>query len=311
MSKYAHNVVRDEDQNTPWFKILHWMDSNQDVLDVGCSSGYFGEHIIKQRESRVWGLEFNPEDAKKAEERGYQAVYTGDLDHFDWSSLGTLRFDSIIFADVLEHVKDPLDVLKHVKAFLKPGGHIFASIPNIAHISVRVELMEGNFDYEDLGILDNTHLRFFTPKTVIELFNKAGLEVVFRDATTSDVSDGQIKSHLAKLGLKPEAAFDTLLHSTEARTFQHVVGARISKNKQVAVPRVKLTSKLHDDWPEISKKMEEDGQQIKAFWQEIELLRARNADLEQQLRYIREHPVRWAGSNVARRVTKRVKPKHQ
>ena len=77
--------------------------------------------------------------------------------------------------DVLEHLKDPWAILGNIKENLKPDGYVVASIPNIAHGAIRLALLEGRFDYTSLGILDDTHLRFFTRESIFELFRKSWL----------------------------------------------------------------------------------------------------------------------------------------
>lgn len=307
MSKYAHNVVSKDEQNTPWFKILNWIGDKPKVLDVGCSSGYFGEKLIEARQATVWGVDLDEEDAAAAKKRGYQDVLVGDLDSFDWKRLGSKKFDAIIFADVLEHVKDPLANVVAASKLLAPGGFIYTSIPNVAHITVRTELMEGNFDYESTGLLDNTHIRFFTKKTVQKLFYDAGLEVVHFDSTTNDISDGQVRDHLKRMGLTPTSAFDDVLASQEARTFQYIVGARIPKNKaSLKTPKLlKQSGKLHDDWPLIEKTMKENSKTIERLQQENTQLHGELDVLRNRIRDIKRNPAKWVAKKVYHRVKKR------
>lgn len=310
MSKYSKlwggSKFTDAEKNTPWFKIMQWLGEKQDVLDVGCSSGYFGQKLIQAFDDRVWGIELDAGDAKKARKLGYQKVFEGDLDSFDWSQLHGLLFDSILFVDVLEHVKEPLAVLKAAQKFLKPGGFVYVSIPNVAHISVRIELLEGNFDYEDTGLLDHTHLRFFTAKTVLKLFHDAGMEVVHRDARLDDVSDGHVRAHMRKLGLQPTDKFNDLLHSTEARTFQHIIGARMASKKSTP-PEVSLATKLPDEWRYIVKTMTTNEAKIIHLETETANLKDYNNQLEDQLRRIRSNPALWAAKGALNRIKKYVK----
>ena len=87
-------------------------------------------------------------------------------------------FDYMIFGDVLEHLRDPWQTVKRLKPYLKKNGFMLASIPNVSHISVVVGLLKGTAEYREAGILDKTHLRFFTKKTAMELFEKNGFAVV-------------------------------------------------------------------------------------------------------------------------------------
>lgn len=293
MSKYSHNVVLDKNLNTPWYKIMKWMGENEQVLDVGCSSGYFGEKLMATHNSKIWGIDLDDEDAKKAKSVGYQEVYVGDLDTFNWSLVGDKKFDSIIFADVLEHLKNPLMCLLEVKKLLKPNGTIYASIPNIAHITVRMELFEGNFDYEDTGLLDNTHISFFTKKTIWKMFNDAGMTIVHDDRTLNDVPDGQVKNHLKNIGLNPTPSFNKLLSSNEARTFQYIIGAKITGANRTHAKTPNLTSKLKDDWPIIEKKMHDDDKTIQALRSELDIQKSETQKLRNEYSAMKKNPALW------------------
>lgn len=311
MSKYSHNVVDNKHHNTPWYKIMQWIGEKPRVLDVGCSSGYFGEKLIAGRHALVWGIELDADDAAAARKRGYQEVFEGDLDNFDWGRLKSLEFDAIIFADVLEHIKDPSGTLKAAKKLLSKNGCIYASIPNIAHMSVRLELLEGNFDYESTGLLDNTHIRFFTLKTIHKTLKDAGLHLRRLDATYNDNVPGQIKAHVKKLGLEPQPAFDDLLDSPASRTFQYIIEAGVNPpSKAIDVPS--FSSKLHDEWPKIEKKMHEDFRLISDLQKKLEQQVADNKNLrtalkerDERLAYMRKHPVKWAAHGAYKRIARK------
>ncbi len=108
-------------------------------------------------------------------------MVVGDIETMEIENLG--RFDAIIFGDVLEHLRDPRAVLEKMSALLKPGGKILISLPNIANIWVRLNLLFGRFNYSRVGILDESHLRFFTLKTAKQLASDSGLDVVSTSVT--------------------------------------------------------------------------------------------------------------------------------
>ncbi|MFT8887387.1 MAG: glycosyltransferase [Ethanoligenens sp.] len=146
------------------------------VLEVGCACG---ATLLKIKDlyphAKLYGLESNPNAA---------AVAASFADVKDWDveqmplPYGEQSFDYILFADVLEHLKNPGRVLQNMKRYLKQGGYILASIPNIMHYSVMNGLLCGRFTYEDAGILDRTHLRFFTLSEIRNLFIGCQYEVV-------------------------------------------------------------------------------------------------------------------------------------
>ncbi len=143
------------------------------LIDVGCAQGELSRGLLDQGWD-VLGVEPDHDDAARARAKGVRVICETFGDCLD--ELPRVA-DVVLFADVLEHLAQPEEALVSTKRLLKPGGAVVASIPNIAHIAVRLQLLSGSFSYTDRGPLDRTHLRFFTKKTVRQLFSSAGYEV--------------------------------------------------------------------------------------------------------------------------------------
>ncbi|MDY6899719.1 MAG: methyltransferase domain-containing protein [Cyanobacteriota bacterium] len=168
---------KDLDDNSSLQKMLRLIGENKRVIDFGCATGYFSR-LLCERGCEVIGVEVNPKAAKVAENYCNQVIIA-DLDFVSLNEIllekiSSEKFDVAVFGDVLEHLRNPWKVLKETQSLLKPEGYVIASIPNIAHGAIRLALLQGNFQYQPLGILDNTHLRFFTRKTVEQLFEDTG-----------------------------------------------------------------------------------------------------------------------------------------
>ena len=144
------------------------------ALDVGAADGFLAERLTAQGWS-VTALERDPELAARAHGRCKEVV-VADLESAPPLLHGP--FDAIVYGDVLEHLSDPGAVLRALDQTLAPRGTVIVSVPNVAHLWVRLSLLAGRFDYADRGILDRTHLRFFTRRTLLELLRGAGLGVV-------------------------------------------------------------------------------------------------------------------------------------
>jgi 2-polyprenyl-3-methyl-5-hydroxy-6-metoxy-1,4-benzoquinol methylase len=146
------------------------------ILEVGCGEGFFGEALIHRQNAEVWGLEPNSSAANEAKKRLSRVINAefGDKNVFPRAS-----FDCIVFNDVLEHMYDPWRSLAFAKTLLKSrDGIIVASIPNIRYWHNLIELiLKKEWEYRDEGILDRTHVRFFTKKSVSRLFDQAGLNI--------------------------------------------------------------------------------------------------------------------------------------
>jgi 2-polyprenyl-3-methyl-5-hydroxy-6-metoxy-1,4-benzoquinol methylase len=147
------------------------------ILDVGCGYATTSQRL-RELGNRVTGIESSPEAVAKASQR-LDEVIAADLRARDQvaARLNGRRFDAIVFADVLEHMDWPAPVLENYLPYLAPGGVVIVSLPNIGLWSSRLGLLAGRFDYADTGVLDRTHLRFFTRKTARRLIEDAGLQI--------------------------------------------------------------------------------------------------------------------------------------
>jgi len=143
------------------------------ILDVGTASGYLGK-ILKGRGHYVAGIEYDAASAETAKQF-YDSFQVADIETFELPY--RREFDYILFADVLEHLRDPAAVLRRYIPALKDSGKIIVSVPNVANLVIRLSLMLGHFDYTDRGILDRTHLRFFTLRSVRKMMSEVSCEV--------------------------------------------------------------------------------------------------------------------------------------
>jgi SAM-dependent methyltransferase len=164
-------------------RLLHIVPASaKRIVEVGCGDGNLGAALKKLDEERVvWGIECDPQAAANAGKRLDQ-VFTLDIQDED-PPLGPGSVDCVLFGDVLEHLVSPEEVLRRAKSWLAPGGVVLASVPNIQHHSVISDLLRSDFQYTEAGLLDTTHLRFFTYSTLIKLFLDAGFEPEIVDTT--------------------------------------------------------------------------------------------------------------------------------
>lgn len=169
-------IYKKADPYSSHAQIINWVEQERpsEVLEVGTATGYLTSELVKLG-CAVTGIE---QDAQMAEiARPYcRNMCVENIEEMEFSRLG--RYDAIVFGDVIEHLRNPRAVLEKLSGLLKPGGKILISIPNVANIWVRLNLLFGRFDYGRVGILDETHLRFFTLKTAKQLVVDSGLDVI-------------------------------------------------------------------------------------------------------------------------------------
>ena len=155
-------------------KLLEAVGTGNRVLDVGCSSGYLARPL-QERGNTIVGLELDPEAARAAEEF-CELVLVGDVETMDLP-LEPGSFDVVLGGDVIEHLRDPAATLARLRAFLRPGGRIVLSTPNVANWAIRLSLLSGRWRYTDRGILDRSHTHLFTRATLAETLERAGYRV--------------------------------------------------------------------------------------------------------------------------------------
>lgn len=219
MSKYSDRIIDLDDKNNSLIILFDWIKNSSEVFDVGCDEGYFAKLLKDQKRCTVWGLEVNTDAAKKAREI-CEVVWENNLDWNEPFKAIEKKFDYIVFADVLEHTKNPENILIKARKLLKPNGEILVSIPNIAHISARLELLNGSFEYERTGIFDNTHLKYFTKNTFTALANQAGLNVEEITGVFRDIPKDIIEQLLTKMGLEISNKFMLLAQEFEMQAYQ-------------------------------------------------------------------------------------------
>lgn len=150
------------------------------VLDVGCGTGALDQILSRQCQAEIVGIEPDQARAEVARLRGFN-IQQGPLRRQLIREIGL--FDIVLFADVIEHLPNPQTILRSASEALKNGGAVIVSVPNVAHWSVRVDLLRGRFQYRDCGIMDATHLRWFTLASFKALVESAGFRVTKCRAT--------------------------------------------------------------------------------------------------------------------------------
>lgn len=265
--RYSYPI--DLNSNSTAAKVLRLCGAEKKVLELGCAGGHMSQ-ILTERGCHVVAVEIDPEAAAAAE-AFCERVIVGDVEEIDIEAeLGTARFDVVVAADVLEHLRNPGGLLARLKPFLEPEGYIVASLPNIAHGSVRLSLMSGSFPYSEKGLLDQTHLRFFTIDTVRSMFEEAGYFITHLDRNKLDIEHSEVPFPKPV----PAAVLETLKDDPEAETYQFILVAYSFPREAIDG----LRSVLSEFEAEL-KLGSEERKRSRRFEREISALRRRNRTL--------------------------------
>lgn len=235
MSNYSSSSFSD-DPNSSWSKVSDYIKSGATVLDVGCSSGNFGKVLIDNKGCVVDGVELDANDYKLAKTK-LRNVFNLNIETDD---LGIIKnkYDYIYFGDVIEHLVWPVATLERIKSHLSQKGCLIFSIPNMAHLLSRLMLLQGDFEYGETGLLDKTHLHFYTPNEIERIFALAGYKITYFDPVLKDLPEELIESELGKVGLRMTSEFLEFTRTSQASIYQ-MVGAAIpatGKIKNVLLP---------------------------------------------------------------------------
>lgn len=222
----SFSEIRDE--NSTYNKILGCIQSGERVLDVGCATGFLGKYLHETKRADVVGLDYTSYHVQKSiESGGYSRVLQVNLNEPESlldCDLGL--FDKIVLLDVLEHLYDPQASLTFLCRFLKKDGMVLCSLPNVTHGSVKLKLLMNTFDYTDKGIMDASHIRFFTRKSSVDLFSKCNLSIVDLKYVISNKFGS--KKRLASMPLE---VLQYVKESSDSYVFQFVfIAKKIGSN---------------------------------------------------------------------------------
>lgn len=229
-----------------------FIQNEAEVLDVGCSTGYFGKLLKIDKNCSVYGIDIDKDDLKKASAVLDKTLLVNLEEPNLPDELLKNKFDVIFFGDVIEHVLNPKNILANFRKLLKKNGIIIISVPNIAHMSIRLELLSGNFDYEPLGILDETHTKYFTYKSITQLIQESGYEISVVDYSEVEIPKKTIQYFLSKAGLEAKSKFNTIINQPESLAYQFKIVAHPSTKKFVKkVPSLKTKPLAHKHQEEL------------------------------------------------------------
>jgi len=246
MLSHYHTNFDVENENNSHAAMLRMVGFNKRVLEAGCASGHVSEKLSAQG-CTVVGIEIDASVVEPAKQ-WLERVIVGNFDDASlWQELKGELFDAILFGDVLEHLKDPLTTLRESLRFLKPSGTVVISVPNIAHADVKIALIKGKFPYSDDGLLDRTHLTFFTKESLLKLVKDAGLVEVEIFRVTLPVFHTEVG---VEKGDVDDQVLEALLEERESETYQFVIKAVRDNGDRsletLASDLVELTDKLYD-----------------------------------------------------------------
>lgn len=191
-------------QENPLTLILKQIRPRSSVLEFGPAYGRMTRYLKEKLNCNITCVEINPR-AEESLRQFADMVIIGDIESGEWTQqIAGKAFDYIVFADILEHLAAPEQALAAAIPFLKDSGRVFISVPNIAHNAVIEGLYADQFEYQESGILDKTHLRFFTRNSLQKLIEQTGLSVLDRQAThyTNEMTGILKKSSVANTELR-------------------------------------------------------------------------------------------------------------
>ncbi len=290
--KYESKIDLNNLNNSHTQQVIGVPDGS-DVLEIGCSTGFISRYL-KEKGCTVTGIEIDSADAKKARDI-CDSVIVADVDKLDFKKkLGKKKFDVITFGDVLEHLKTPEKVLEYISDLLKDDGYVLASVPNIGFGYYRLEHLKGNFNYERIGILDRTHLKFFDENNLYAMFESGGyyLKRVFR--IMKAVTRTSVRDVLQELGIDDsDETVNNIRDMLDFEVFQYFVKAypateknalRLLRDKEIDYTT--RMREIDDRLMEMRQKIDDKDNDINALKARIEHLANIDSTADDQTEHV-------------------------
>lgn len=220
-------------------KIIDLIPFGSIVLDVGCGSGMLGEYLSGKKGCIVDGVDLNV-DAINIADGNYRTTFVLNLESEKLvEKFSNESYDFIVVADVIEHLVDPSALLDGVRSLIKSSGTIIFSVPNITHVSVGLELLLGQFNYSNNGLLDATHVRFFSKKSLLEKLSEHGLYAYSIDTIKKEIAHTEFSNISSKL-FSDDFLKNIVTNHEDALTYQWIVSTK--KVKDYSIDAVPLTA---------------------------------------------------------------------
>lgn len=204
MGKY--NFLLDMNTRNTLSVILNYIQKDSRILEFGCANGRMTKYMKEELNCEVDIVEIDYEagmEAAKYANKKCLGTTEGNIENYHWYDVFcNSKYDYIIFADVLEHLYHPARVLRKCSDLLKDEGKILTSIPNIAHNSIIIGLINDKFTYTDVGLLDNTHIRFFTEESFISMVDSIGLVIVSEETINAKVGNTEVTTDYSMISKK-------------------------------------------------------------------------------------------------------------
>jgi len=204
-------------------RVLRIIGKNKKVLELGPGPGTITKLLAQESNCRVTAVEIDAEAVMKLAPY-CERVFQADLNKSNWQDVVSNEgaFDVITATDVLEHLYEPLKVLTTMKALLNDGGCIVVSLPHVGHSVIHACLLEEDFSYGEIGLLDRTHIRFFGIKNIQKLFENVGLKIIHAEFVVREPKHTEFAKRWAKTS---QAVKDALSKNPFGSVYQVVVKA--------------------------------------------------------------------------------------
>lgn len=285
------------DENNSWSIVFELVKDKQTVLDVGCSSGNFGAELIDRKHCTVDGIDIDEKDVKLAQNKLRNAyvlnVETDALEHLYG------KYDVILMMDVIEHLVTPAPTLKKIAKLLKPAGSLIFSVPNMAHISVRLDLLLGDLDYRNTGLLDDTHLHFYSEKTLLRVLHNAGYDVDTTKSTTVSYPKQLVDLKLKEAGLEASSEFAKMIEKTKGNIYQ-LIGTAQPASKDMQKISFPDKNPHEEHYLQIERAMNDQNSHLQNLEAEIQAKEQHIKNVEERLeRIISSRAYKLAHASVA------------
>lgn len=247
---YIYKIKLDSSQtNDARIIASQFISDGVNVLDVGCACGDFGLFISEEKKCNVFGMEYDQDSIVEAEKTNmFKKINQVDLNTFHTNIYPDYYdfFDYITLLDVLEHTMNPEESFLKLKPYLKENGFFVISLPNISFGDIKISLLQDDFTYTDMGILDKTHLRFFTYKTIASFFSKIGFEIVECKAKVSDIEN--LSKNI------PDSVKKYIKNNPHSFVYQYVLKVKIASLSKESLA-FNNSSKMNLTWADINQEM--------------------------------------------------------